>query len=158
MNEQDAVVIRRARPDDADDVASCVTRAYAHYVPRMGIVPAPALEDYTSVVVDREVWVAEVGPEIVAVLVLAGTPEGCLLDNVAVEPAWQGRGIGHRLLRLAERRAAQSGYDSIYLYVNVAMWENKQLYERLGFVEYERRTEGPYERIYLRKSLEGRPA
>jgi ribosomal protein S18 acetylase RimI-like enzyme len=44
------------------------------------------------------------------VLVLAETGEGFLLDNVAVSPQTQGRGIGKKLLEFAEQRAQAKGY------------------------------------------------
>jgi ribosomal protein S18 acetylase RimI-like enzyme len=145
--------IRRARQADAGEVGSCVERAYTRYAARMGIMPAPALDDYARVIREREVWVAEVDGTLAGVLVLAETPQGFLLDNVAVDPPYQRRGLGRMLLDFAEERATKAGYGSIYLYANVAMTENIASYTRHGYVEYDRRVEGPYDRVYLRKTL-----
>jgi GNAT superfamily N-acetyltransferase len=47
-----------------------------------------------------------------------------LLDNVAVLPAAQGRGIGARLLALADEQARSLGLGEIRLYTNEAITEN----------------------------------
>jgi ribosomal protein S18 acetylase RimI-like enzyme len=89
----------------------------------------------------------------VAVLALDVTEEGFLIDNVAVHPSCQGNGLGHDLLRLAESRAREAGYTSIYLYTHEKMTENQALYARFGYAEYLRRTDNGLTRVYMRKSL-----
>jgi ribosomal protein S18 acetylase RimI-like enzyme len=110
-------------------------------------------EDYAAVIRDAQVTVVQHEGAIVAVLVLAVAGEGFLLDNVAVEPAHQGTGLGRYLLDYAESEAVRQGFDSIYLYTQEAMTENLALYERLGYVEYARRAEIGLSRVYLRKQL-----
>ncbi len=83
--------------------------------------------------------------------------EGFLLDNVAVAPAHQGRGLGRFLLAFAEEEALRQGFDSIYLYAQEVMTENIALYESIGYEEYARRREHDLPRVYLRKRLR-RPA
>ena len=111
------------------------------------------LEDYGRVIAEREVSVAELDGGIVGVLVLAETAEGFLLENVAVSPESQGKGIGRHLLGLAELRAKAAGFTSIYLYTQEKMVENQTLYARLGYTEYDRRTESGLSRVYMRKQL-----
>ena len=111
------------------------------------------LEDYGQVIAEREVFVAELDRRIVGVLVLAETKEGFLLENVAVSPECQGKGIGRQLLELAESRAKAAGFTSIYLYTHEKMIENQALYARLGYAEYDRRTERDLSRVYMRKQL-----
>lgn len=151
LREYDA---RAAVPDDAAGAAACVVAAYRHYVDRNGLVPLPMRQDYGEVIRDCDVTVVEHGGLIVALLVLdAGAPEGFLLDNVAVSPAHQGKGLGRCLLDYAEAEALRRGYDSIYLYAQEIMTENVALYERIGYVEYARRVELGLPRVYLRKQL-----
>ena len=76
-----------------------------------------------------------------------------LLDNVAVDPRYHGQGIGRALLGLAEAEARRQRFDSIYLYTHERMTENQGLYIRIGYVEYDRRTEQGYARVYMRKPL-----
>jgi ribosomal protein S18 acetylase RimI-like enzyme len=91
--------------------------------------------------------------EIVGVLVLAHTEEGFCLDNIAVRPDWQGSGIGRQLLQLAESEAGRQGFDSIYLYTNELMSENRALYRKIGYRDYDRRIVDGYRRVFLRKRL-----
>jgi GNAT superfamily N-acetyltransferase len=54
--------------------------------------------------------------------------------NVAVRPAFQGRGFGVRLLKLAEDLAAASGLMGTRLYTNKLFTENLRLYAALGYL------------------------
>lgn len=145
--------IRRARTTDAAAITTCVCEAYLPYVERIGRQPAPMLEDYADVVARNEVHVALHGDEVVGVVVLARTAEGFCLDNVAVRPSSQGKGIGRLLLQLAESEAARQGFGSIYLFTNELMTENRALYGSMGYVEYDYRIVDGYPRVFLRKSL-----
>jgi ribosomal protein S18 acetylase RimI-like enzyme len=144
---------RAAAPDDASGAAACVISAYRHYVDRNGLVPVPMRQDYGEVIRDYQVTVVEHAGEIVAVLALDVTEEGFLLDNVAIAPAHQDKGLGRALLEYAESEARRQGFDSIYLYAQEIMTENLALYRRIGYVDYARRVEFGLPRVYLRKSL-----
>ena len=109
--------------------------------------------DYAEVVRGFDVTVAELGGEVVGLVVLGIDDEGFVLDNVAVDPARQGSGIGRALLEHAEQAARRAGYDSIYLYTHELMIENIALYERIGYVEYDRRREDWAARVFMRKQL-----
>lgn len=76
-----------------------------------------------------------------------------LLDNIAVLPSMQGRGIGRALVRFAERTASDQGYGRIRLYTNAAMSENLQLYARLGYRETHRAEEGGFRRVFMDKQV-----
>ena len=97
--------------------------------------------------------VAEVAGRIAGVLVLSPTDEGYLLDNVAVAPAYAGQGIGKSLLIRAELEAQSHGYDSVYLYTHEKMAQNIALYSKNGYVEYARREESGFRRVFMRKML-----
>src|SRR4026207_24412 len=145
--------IRPAREGDAPEIAACVHAAYRHYVERIGRPPGPMTEDYVKVIRERRVTVAESGGTTAGVLVLAVTDEGFLLENVAVDPSHHGKGLGRTLLELAEAEARREGFGSIYLYTHEKMTENLALYAKIGYVEYDRRTEKGFARVYMRKSL-----
>jgi ribosomal protein S18 acetylase RimI-like enzyme len=144
---------RAAAQADAPGAAACVRAAYEHYIARNGLVPMPMRQDYDEVIREYQVTVVEHKGEIVAVLALTVTGEGFLLDNIAVAPAHQGKGLGRVLLEYAETEARSRGFDSIYLYAQQIMTENLALYRRIGYVEYARRVESGLSRVYLRKPL-----
>ena len=145
--------LRRATLADAKAVAALVDRAYGHYVERLGGRPGPMSEDYAQVIRDHEVTLAESGEAILGVLVLAVTDFGFTIENVAVDPAERGRGLGRILLELAEAEARRAGFDSIHLYTHERMAENLALYERIGYVEYGRRPIGEAWLVLMRKRL-----
>ena len=111
------------------------------------------LEDYGRVIEQYDVTVAICSGVIVGVLVLGQTAEGLRLVTIAVHPSFQKQGIGRTLLQLAEAEAVRQGNESIYLSTNEKMVENQALYSRIGYVEYDRRTESGYSRVFMRKRL-----
>jgi ribosomal protein S18 acetylase RimI-like enzyme len=147
------ILVRAARADDAAAAAACVNAAFALYVERMGKPPAPMLADYPALIDADKVWVAQLGGEMVGVLVQYETEEGFFVDTVAAAPARQGTGVGRALLRFAESEALRRGFEAVYLRTNAKMTENQVFYPKIGYVEYDRRTEGGYERVFYRKSL-----
>nr|WP_232304204.1 GNAT family N-acetyltransferase [Pseudofrankia sp. DC12] len=76
-----------------------------------------------------------------------------LLENIAVDPAEQGRGLGRLLLDLAERRAVALGATSVCLFTHVSMTENQRIYTARGYVETGRRGEDGLKRVFYRKRL-----
>jgi ribosomal protein S18 acetylase RimI-like enzyme len=80
--------------------------------------------------------------QVVGLIVLVAEEGYLLLENVAVLPSAQGRGVGIRLLQFADARARALGLSEIRLYTNVAMTENLAYYPRYGYVETHRRVGG----------------
>ncbi len=138
---------------DASKVAALVNAAYGHYVERIGMLPRPMTDDYAEVIGSRQVTVVESHETIVGVIVLTVDDEGFLIDNVAVDPAHRGMGLGKALLEFAEAEARRAGFDSIYLYTHEKMTENLALYARIGYVEYDRRSLAAFALVYMRKPL-----
>lgn len=146
-------VIRKAIPDDADGMKACVENAYRHYIERIGKPPGPMLDDYTEVISKHQAYVFELDDRVAGIVVLIKTDNGILLDNVAVDPDFQGQGIGGKLVAFAEYKARRQGYRKLELYTHELMTENIEAYLRLGYVELERRRVKGYARIYMQKTL-----
>jgi ribosomal protein S18 acetylase RimI-like enzyme len=144
---------RAATTTDVQDVAALVDAAYGHYVERIGMLPRPMTENYTEVIAKRQVTLAESDGTIVGVIVLVVDDEGFLIDNIAVHPSHRGKGLGKALLEFAEAEARRAGFDSIYLYTHEKMAENLALYSRIGYVEYDRRSQGTFSLVYMWKHL-----
>ncbi len=146
-------MIRPAVATEADAVADVVHAAYRHYIARIGKPPGPMLDDYAQRIAARQVWVLEREGVFAGILVLEETVDGFLLDNIAVRPEWQGKGIGRALLEFTEAEARRRGFTAVRLYTHALMTENIALYQRIGFVETHRVSEKGYDRIYMAKRL-----
>jgi GNAT superfamily N-acetyltransferase len=143
---------RRATPDDAAAVTELVAAAYRHYVPLLGRTPLPMLADHAAAIRDHEVWVIddEAGRPL-AVIDCIPRPDHLWIDNVAVDPAAQGRGLGRALLRLAEDEAARVG--EVRLLTNERYTSNIAMYERYGYVETHREPYLGTDLVHFRKVL-----
>jgi GNAT superfamily N-acetyltransferase len=124
------VKIRRGHPDDAAAIADVWLRSRAASVPR---IPPPVHTDdevhawFGGVVLPtKEVWVAEAGDALVALLVL----EGEWIDQLYVEPHYVGRGVGAGLIAVAK----QERPSGLKLWTFEANVRARRFYERHGFV------------------------
>jgi ribosomal protein S18 acetylase RimI-like enzyme len=145
--------IRQALPDDDAAVTACVRAAYAVYVERIGCEPAPMAADYAALIAAGAVWVAAEAGGVSGVLVLHAQPPAMFVENVAVLPARQGRGLGRELLRFAESRAREAGLAEVTLYTNERMTENLGFYPALGYAETGRGMQDGFARVFYRKVL-----
>lgn len=144
---------RLARSDEAAAAAALVACAYAPWVAVIGRRPAPMDDDYARRIEAGEVWVVERGGAVAALCVLIDAPDHLLLDNVAVDPAWQGHGLGRAAIDHAVRLAVARGCAELRLFTNALMVSNIALYRRLGFVETHQATVGKHRRVFMTKRL-----
>ena len=125
--------LRRAGSANAGAVRELTRAAYAKWVPVIGREPRPMTADYDVAVRDHQVDLLQVGGATVALIEMSPGPDHLLIVNVAVAPAFQGRGHGRALLAHAEQVAASLGLDEVRLYTNGRFTENLQLYRRVGY-------------------------
>jgi GNAT superfamily N-acetyltransferase len=147
------VTVRPAGQGDADVLRRIAAAAYQPYVARIGRPPAPMTADYDQAVRSGHAWLAVQDGQPVGFAVLIAQPGYLLLENVAVLPTAQGRGIGARLLGLAEEHARSLGLGEIRLYTNEAMTENLAYYPRRGYTETHRAEQDGFRRVFFRKPL-----
>lgn len=124
------MLVRRAGAQEAFEIAGVWLRSRAASVPE---IPPPVHTDgevrawFQEVVLPkREVWVADDGEGIVAVLVL----EDEWIDQLYVEPGHTGRGIGGQLMAIAKRQRP----SALRLWTFEANVSARRFYERHGFV------------------------
>ena len=135
--------IRRARPDEYDDVAGLTVSTYVgdglvspddSYVERLADVAGRAGE--------TDLLVAVRGTEVVGsvALALAGGPyaedagpDDAVFRMLAVDPAARGLGIGEALVRACLQRAAAAGRQRMCISTQPDMLAAHRLYRRLGF-------------------------
>ena len=146
-------IVRLATAGDATAALACVVAAFEPYIERIGKAPAPMLLDYPTLIDEGHVWVVELSTQVEGVLVQYETPDGFYVDTVATSPKARGTGVGRALLKFAEREAIRRGFASVYLCTNSKMTENQVFYPRIGYVEYERKNEAGFDRVFYRKAL-----
>jgi len=126
-------------------VRELVRAAYASWVPVIGREPRPMTANYDRAVVDHMIDLYDD----VALIEMVAEPSCLLIENVAVLPAYQHRGIGDVLLRHAETVASSLGLSELRLYTNAAFGSNIAFYARRGYVESAR--EGQL--VHMKKSI-----
>jgi ribosomal protein S18 acetylase RimI-like enzyme len=142
------------RPADATDlpaVQRIVNDAYTKYIARIGKPPGPMNDDYAALIRAHQVWV--IGHPIAGAIVLLPEADHLLLDNVAVDPAAQGQGVGRALITFAETEARRRGFGELRLYTHETMVENIALYARTGWAETGRAEQNGFARVFFRKTL-----
>lgn len=134
MNDRDpSVVIRTATPADAATIRDLTRAAYAKWVPLIGREPMPMRADYERAVREHRVDLLEAGGQVEALVEMIDERDHLLIENLAVDPACQGRGHGRRLLAHAEAVARELGRPMLRLYTNKAFAGNVAFYQRGGY-------------------------
>jgi ribosomal protein S18 acetylase RimI-like enzyme len=146
-----SVEFRRAVEADLPAIQGVISAAYHKYLTRMDRPPAPLLRDYRSAVETGAVWVT--GRPVIGLISLTETDEMMLIENIAVHPDQQGKGLGRRMMEFAEGQARRRQIGRLALYTNEVMTENQAIYARLGYRVIDRRVEDGYRRIYMEKIL-----
>ena len=87
-------------------------------------LPLDGVDDHV-----RTMLVARDGSRVVGTVALEIYPDGALLRSVAVDPAEQGRHLGHQLTEAALRLAKAQGATTVYLLTTTA----ERFFLRFGF-------------------------
>jgi GNAT superfamily N-acetyltransferase len=80
-----------------------------------------------------EVWATFEGGAPVACVFLTPRADALYIGKLAVRPDRQRRGLGRRLVALAEERAAARGYGALELQTRIELAETHAAFARLGF-------------------------
>ena len=132
-----------ADPDGSNICAEIARQAYGKYLGTLVEPPAPILLDYTLVAAGGRTWVADCGDDSLGMVTIEPDEPDLILRNLAVIPAWQGRGIGSMLTAWVEDLARSTGMRGVRLWTRCEMGENIAFYQRLEYVvtHYERGAE-----------------
>jgi ribosomal protein S18 acetylase RimI-like enzyme len=134
MTPHPTITLRPANPEEAAIIAGIVNAAYAKWIAVIGRKPRPMQTDYQRALLEHTFDVAVENGQIVGLIETMQRDDHLWIENVAVVPAAQGRGIGRYLLAHAERQAIETGTFEIRLLTNGAFDANLSLYRRLGYV------------------------
>jgi ribosomal protein S18 acetylase RimI-like enzyme len=125
--------MRQATAADAGAIRDLTRQAYAKWVPLIGREPKPMTADYDQAVGKHRFDLLYVDGTLAALIETIHEADHLLVENVAVSPDFQGRGLGRKLMAHAEVLARELGFDEIRLYTNQRFVENIALYGRLGY-------------------------
>ncbi|MEA2884835.1 MAG: hypothetical protein QOH32_4091 [Bradyrhizobium sp.] len=151
------VVPRRATASDAAAIRELSRAAYAGWVPVIGREPRPMTADYDRAVIEHSIDLLEEQGTLVALIETVAQADHLLIENIAVRPDQQGKGLGDLLLRHAEQFALAQGFSETRLYTNAAFASNLVLYAKRGYEEYRREEIEPGGvAVFMRKILKGR--
>ena len=89
--------------------------------------------DYAAALRNHRIDLLYLGGTLAGLIETIPGADHLLIENVAVSSAFQGRGLGRRLVAHAEALAASEGRAEIKLYTNKLFAENVALYEKLGY-------------------------
>ena len=126
--------LRLATLADAAAIRELTRTAYAKWVPLIGREPKPMTANYDEAVTRHRFDLLHIDGTLAALIETIREPDHLLVENVAVSPAFQGRGLGRKLMAHAETLARELGLDTIRLYTNQRFVENIELYRKLGYV------------------------
>jgi ribosomal protein S18 acetylase RimI-like enzyme len=148
-----APIIRRATADDVPLLSLIARVAYAKYVSRIGREPAPMTAEFAKEIAAGHVVMIETAGVACGYMVAWPQADAYFIDNIAVDPAHQGKGCGRGLIDHAAAEAKRLGLPAVRLYTNATMTENLSMYTHIGFAETGRATEKGFHRVYLHWNL-----
>lgn len=151
----DDIVVERIAPTDAGEVLTVQRAAFASEAVIYGDPDMPpltqTLEQLEAELEDADGWVARIGGRLVGAIRTRESDGLLVIGRIAIAPDVQGRGIGGRLLDMAE---AHSGAREAELFTGSLSEANIRLYERCGYAETERIDQGDGTfQVFMRKRL-----
>lgn len=148
------IVIRLARRADFAAIETCAQQAFGKYVARIGRAPAPMVADFRRQIDEGLVrMAADKSDSLIGFTVFYPKAGNMHLENIAVCPDHQGKGVGKLLMACCETEARRLGCVAVELYTNLKMTENLMLYPKLGYRETDRRRDDGFDRVFFEKVL-----
>jgi ribosomal protein S18 acetylase RimI-like enzyme len=142
--------IREATPEDSDGLRKCMESAYAMYRARMGGVRLPPMDvDYSAEIKQYPTWVVVSEGCIIGGLIMVFENDHASIANIAVNPKFQGQGIGGELFRFAESKGRENNCPELRLTTHVLLEENIRLYRHLGWKEMSR----DESKVFMKKEI-----
>lgn len=105
--------------------------------------------DYAVEIRNYPTWVVESEGLILGGLIMVFESDHASIANIAIDPKFQGHGIGGKLMALAESKARESNYAELRLTTHVLLDENISLYRHLGWEE----TGRDATRVFMKKQI-----
>ena len=129
----DGFTHRRGVISDAAEIRALTRGAYMSWVAILGREPLPMTADYADALMKRRFDLVCDSGKICALLETEPRGDSLWIENIAIEPALHGQGIGRALLDYAQVLAAEQGCKQITLCTNAKMTRNISIYKQYGF-------------------------
>lgn len=152
------LTLRRAGPADAQAIRALTRAAYAKWIAVIGREPRPMAADYDRAVREHRIAMAFDSAALVGLVEMIEQPADVLVENLAVDPDHQGRGVGKALLDHAATVAIDRGTPVLRLYTNTRFAENLAFYTRRGFVVEREEASGLGLTVFMIKHLKTVPS
>jgi N-acetylglutamate synthase-like GNAT family acetyltransferase len=127
------IVYRRAGENDVEIIRNLTHSAYAKWAQLIGRRPKPMNADYERAVQIHVIELAYEDGTLVGLYEIIPGADHLLVENIAIAPAHQRKGLGHRLMARIEAMARARGLPQVRLYTNKAFDTNLKFYEKLGY-------------------------
>jgi ribosomal protein S18 acetylase RimI-like enzyme len=149
------VLVRPASPEDAEAIGELLDAFNREFGEPTPGAPWLANRIVELLAQDTLVLLGGSGPDGLAVLrfrpgIWSAALE-CYLAELYVKPELRGQGIGRALMEAVLIAARERGADHIDLGTSEADMAARALYESLGFINRERRPDGPINYLYERE-------
>ena len=157
MPNPENVIIDTAKADDVPIIKSIINAANSKYLPRLSKPPGPMTADYTKLVETGNVYVLRNSSSSNILgsitLSLSSSNDSLKINNLVVDVSAQGKGYGRMLMGFAEEMARGKGLRVMEFFTNEKMWENLEMYGKMGFLEVRRGEDDGHRRVYFRKEV-----
>ena len=124
---------RRGEARDAAEILALTRAAYTHWVNVLGREPLPMIADYDAALTKHRFDLLCSGGTLRALIETELRGETFWIENIAVDTALHGEGIGRSLLDLAKSIAIEQGCNHLRLCTNAKMARNIVIYKKYGF-------------------------
>jgi GNAT superfamily N-acetyltransferase len=139
----DAALIRRAGPGDADQVAALLLAAFREfeplYTPAGYQATTPSAPEIAARLAEGPTWIVLDGAVVVGTVSALDRGDEVYIRSMAVHPARRGHGLASQLLTVVHAYAISRGARRLTLTTTPFLTDAIRLYERTGF----QRSPGP---------------
>jgi GNAT superfamily N-acetyltransferase len=153
MRPGDHLKSRPATIEDIPMVSEIAEKAYSVYITRMGKPPGPMYADYDHDLNTGNLHILMIDEKIVAFAVYELGQREIFIDNLAVHPEFQSKGISAQFVRMLEDWGRENGVFCLRTYTHVLMTENISLYRNVGYKITHRSVENGFDRVYMEKRI-----
>jgi len=148
-----SLILRSAEEADIQEVQDIAETAYQKYVERIGRPPGPMYADYAEELRKGHLFVLSQSGAILGFAVFCVDNDEIFIDNLAIRPEHQSKGVGALFLRALENWGRDKLIYRVRLFTHALMHENVSNYQVSGFQIYARIMEKGFDRVYMQKCI-----